>query len=95
MTSGVLGPVCPQHGIAQGATVLVLSEAGEAAHQETGQSTSQQAETDGEPPALCPDTALHSCCDELVTVTALDLDLRWLFSRIRIYLGNICHWKCH
>ena len=46
MTSGVLRLVCPQDGIAQGAAVVVLSEAGETAHQETGQSTSQQAETE-------------------------------------------------
>ena len=92
MTSGVAGLVCPQEGIAQWAVVGVLSEAREAAHQETGQSTCKEQATDCEPPALCPQTALHTCGHKLVTVIALDLDLRWLFSRIRIYWGNICHW---
>ncbi len=42
MTSGVLGLVCPQDGIAQGAIVGVLSKARETANQETGHSTSKE-----------------------------------------------------
>ena len=92
MTSGVLGPVCPQDGIAQGAALFVLSEAGETAHQETGQSTSQQAEAEGEPPALCPYTALHFWGDKPLTVDTLNLE--WLYSRIGTHghWGNIRHW---